>query len=81
MPLMLQNGVLRESMWQDRTQSSAHVPVMDLASVEIGISNLRRQPFSPDQPETLELGERDSSRFCKSKLARHLSNVFSPCFP
>lgn len=42
---------------------SAHMPVMDLARVEIGISNLRRQPLSPDQPETLELREDDNSRF------------------
>jgi hypothetical protein len=47
----------------------AHVPVMDLARVEIVISKLRRQPLSPDQPETLELREDDDSRVCKRKLA------------
>lgn len=59
---------------------SAHMPVMDLARVEIGISNLRRQPLSPDQPETLELKEDDNSRFSMSKLAQHLSNMSSPFF-
>lgn len=59
---------------------SAHMPVMDLARVEIGISNLRRQPLSPDQPETLELREDDNSRSSISKLVQHLSNVSSPFF-
>lgn len=59
---------------------SAHVPVMSLEKAEIGISSLRRQRLSPDQPETLELRKDDSYRFCKSKLARHLSNMSSPCF-
>lgn len=58
----------------------AHVPVMSMEKPEIGISSLRRQRLSPDQPETLELRKDDSSRFCKSKLARHLSNMSSPCF-
>lgn len=75
----LQDRGLLESMWQDGARVSAHMPVMDLARVEIGISNLRRQPLSPDQPETLELREDDNSRFRISKLA-HLSNVSSPCF-
>ena len=81
MSLVIQNKALLERVCgKMERRVSAHVPVMGLEKAEIGISSLRRQCLSPDQSETLELRKDDSSRFCRSKLARHLSNMYSPRF-